>query len=141
MNGCVVQMNMFLVSRALDLDLQHLQVMLFDLHPDGPYIDLIRQAFSPQHPILRHSHYRGKRVLFRKLVFHLESPAGLIFPKVANPDPLRCYDTSLFQAYRRHVLQSFQLLDAAPPPIPHVSLILRHRTERVRPPLWQQCAG
>jgi hypothetical protein len=45
------------------------------------------------------------QVLFKKLVFHLESPAGLIFPKVARPDPLRCYRASLFEAYRRHVLQ------------------------------------
>lgn len=45
------------------------------------------------------------QVLFKRLVFHLESPAGLIFPKVARPDPLRCYRTSLFDAYRRHVLQ------------------------------------
>lgn len=38
-------------------------------------------------------------------MFHLESPAGLIFPKVSRPDPLRCHRTSLFEAYRRHVLQ------------------------------------
>jgi hypothetical protein len=44
-------------------------------------------------------------VLFKRLVFHLESPAGLIFPKVARPDPLRCHGASLFEAYRRHILQ------------------------------------
>jgi hypothetical protein len=69
--------------------------------------------------------------MFKRLIFHLESPAGLIFPKVSRPDPLRCYDMSLFQAYRRHVLQSFQLLNVAPPPIPTVTLILRRRTEKV----------
>jgi hypothetical protein len=43
--------------------------------------------------------------MFKKLVFHLESPAGLIFPKVSNPDPLRCRNTGLFDAYRKHILQ------------------------------------
>lgn len=122
-------MNMLLVKTALRID--DMQVMLFDQHPDGPFLELIHKAYSPKQPPLRHQHYGGKKVMFKRLVFHLESPAGLIFPKVANPNPLKCYDTSLFQAYRRHILQSFDLLDVAPPPIPEVTLILRHRTERV----------
>lgn len=125
-------MNMFLVYSTLGLSFKDTQVMLFDKYPDGPYHELIQKAFSPSHPVLRHTHYtvsKGqKRVLFRRLVFHLESPAGLIFPKVSRPDPLRCYDTSLFNAYRRHVLQSFDLLDIPPPTIPSVVLSLRHRT-------------
>ena len=44
------------------------------------------------------------QVMFKKLVFHLESPAGLIFPKVSHPDPLRCRNTGLFHAYRKHIL-------------------------------------
>lgn len=45
------------------------------------------------------------QVMFKKLIFHLESPAGLIFPKVSNPDPLRCRNTGLFHAYRKHILE------------------------------------
>eukprot|EP01032_Pedospumella_encystans_P018298 gene18298-20835_t len=121
-------MNMLLVYRMLGLDEKEVQVMLFDRFSNGPYLELIQKAFSPQHPVLRHTYYKGK-VLFKRLVFHLESPAGLIFPKVSRPDPLRCHHTSLFEAYRRHVLQAFNLLDVAPPPIPSVTLSLRHRSK------------
>ncbi len=55
----------------------------------------------------------------------------LSFSQVARPDPLKCFDTTLFQAYRRYILQSFNLLNVAPPPIPTVTLILRHRTAKV----------
>lgn len=51
--------------------------------------------------------------------------------QVANPNPLQCYDASLFHAYRRHILESFQLLDVSPPPIPTVTLIMRHRSAHV----------
>lgn len=120
-------MNMFLVYEILGLQPSEVQVMLFDRFADGPYLELIRRAFSPDHPVLRHTHYRGK-VLFRRLVFHLESPAGLIFPKVSRPGPLRCRRTGLFDSYRRFVLQSFDLLQVDPPAIPSVTLTLRHRT-------------
>lgn len=121
-------MNMFLVLMALDINRDDLQVMLFDKHPDGPYIDLIKKAFSPNHDVIRHDSFNGQIVLFKQLVFHLESPAGLIFPRVSRPDPMRCYSTSLFQNYRKFVLQSFKLYDIEPPPIPQVTLILRKRT-------------
>lgn len=121
-------MNMFLVNSVLGSDMSKQQVMLFDRQPDGPYIDLIKKAYSPNHNVARREDYNGERVLFRQLVFHLESPAGLIFPKVSRPDPLRCYDASLFDAYRRFVLSAFDLLDVAPPAIPSVTLSLRHRT-------------
>lgn len=120
-------MNMFLVMAALDINPSDQQVMLFDKHPEGPYIDLIKNAFSPNHPVIRHTDYKNK-VLFKKLIFHLESPAGLIFPKVSRPDPLRCFSTSFFQAYRKFILQSFDLYNTSPPPIPTVTLSLRHRS-------------
>jgi hypothetical protein len=123
-------MNIFLVKSILGLDFRESQMMLFDRQPDGPYIELIEKAFSPSHPVIRRDHYKEKRVMFRRIVFHLESPAGLIFPKVSRPDPLRCYKTSLFDAYRRYILQSFELLDVPPPEIPSVVLSLRHRTEQ-----------
>ena len=41
---------------------------------------------------------------------------------------MRCYRTSFFDSYRRHVLKSFDLLNVNPPEIPSVTLTLRHRT-------------
>ena len=52
-------MNMFLVLSILEQDPKDLQVMLFDRHPDGPYLDLIKTAFSPNHDVIRPSHYQG----------------------------------------------------------------------------------
>ena len=57
------QMNMFLVQSVLKLEgAAGSQVMLFDKHPDGPYMELIEKAFSPGGPVIRPSHYRGKKV-------------------------------------------------------------------------------
>jgi hypothetical protein len=55
-------MNMFLVKTALDLDVTEMQVMLFDRHPDGPFTELIQKAFSPNHSLLRHEHYKHRMV-------------------------------------------------------------------------------
>jgi hypothetical protein len=120
-------MNMYLVMAALDINPSDQQVMLFDKHPEGPYKDLIKKAFSPNHPVIRHTDYKNK-VLFKKLIFHLESPAGLIFPKVSRPDPLKCFSTSFFQSYRKFILQAFDLYNIPPPPIPSITLSLRHRS-------------
>ncbi len=76
-------MNMFLLKNALDVDIKNQQVLLFDKFSDGPYIELIIKAYAPVHGVKRHTQYSGK-VLFKKLIFHLESPAGLIFPRVIN---------------------------------------------------------
>ena len=121
-------MNMYLVMNILGVSPSQQQVLLLDNHPDGPYMELIKKAFSPNYPVLRASEYKNELVLFRHVVFHLESPAGVIFPKVANPDPMRCVNTALFNGYRRFILLAFDLLDVAPPPIPSVVLSLRHRT-------------
>lgn len=121
-------MNMFLVMSVLDVDPQRQRVVLFDKHLDGPYLELIQKAFSPSHPVGRHQQFNRKTVLFKRLIFHLESPAGLIFPKVALPGPLRCHSTGLFQEYRKFILQSFNLYDVPPPPVPTVILSLRYRT-------------
>ena len=93
--------NMFLVHLILGGNLiQQQQIVLFDKYSNGPYFDLIQKAFSPSHPVLRHSHFKRKVVLFRRLIFHLESPAALIHPEVAIPDPLTCYSTGLFHEFR-----------------------------------------
>lgn len=100
----IVQMNMFLVHKVLGNDVAEQQVLLFDKHPDGkssmgitpyrvahsltgtsvgPYKELIEKAYAPHHGVHRHqAKYGTKKVVFDKLIFHLESPAGLIFPKV-----------------------------------------------------------
>ena len=56
-------------------------MVLFDKHIDGPFHELIQVAFSPNRPLKRAADYRGK-VLFKHVVWHLESPAGIVFPKV-----------------------------------------------------------
>lgn len=61
-------MNMYLVKRILNVDFGSTQVMLFDQHPDGPFIELIEKAFSPSHSVIRHSHYRGQKVMFNVFV-------------------------------------------------------------------------
>lgn len=127
-------MNMHLVMLALNQAPSATQVMLFDRHSDGPYVELLTKAFAGGQPPIRKEKYAGGKVLFRKLIFHLESPAGLIFPKVYNlkpgghPEPLRCRNAGLFLSYSRFVLEAFGLWDVPPPPIPQVVLSLRHRT-------------
>jgi hypothetical protein len=53
-------MNMLLVYKALELQPADVQVMLWDKFSDGPYHELISKAYSPKHPVLRHTHYHGK---------------------------------------------------------------------------------
>ena len=96
---------MHLVSHILQEDFQDQQVMLFDRHKDGPYTELISKTFSNSRELIRPEHYGKKKVLFKKLIFHLESPAGLIFPKVARPGQLRCKGTWLFTSYAERVLK------------------------------------
>lgn len=70
-------------------------------------------------------------VLFERLVWHLESPAGIVFPKVGGPTGLmRCHASSLWGEFRKHVLHSFNLLNVPPPPVPHVLLSFRRRTAK-----------
>ena len=73
-------MNMFLVYNALNLNPKDIQVMLFDKydfftffsfhffhslrHPDGPYFDLIKRAYSSSHPLIRHDYFQKKKVSF-----------------------------------------------------------------------------
>lgn len=63
-------MNMFLVGSALDLDFNDVQVMLFDKHPDGPYHEMISKVYSPNHPVIRHDHYKGKKVFVYRLMLN-----------------------------------------------------------------------
>ena len=120
--------NMHLVSHILEQDTNEQQVMLFDRHKDGPYTELISKAYAGGRALLRPDHYKRKKVMFTRLIFHLESPAGLIFPKVARPGQLRCKGTWLFTSYSEHVLKSFDLWNIAPPKVPHATMLIRNRT-------------
>lgn len=84
------------------------QVVLFDRHFDGPFYDLIQTAFSPTKPLRRIGSYGGGLVRFDRLVWHLESPAGIVFPKVGGPAGLmRCHGSTLWGQFRAHVLQRY----------------------------------
>lgn len=120
--------NMYLVKDILNYDVSEQQVLIMDKMPNNPYQELLERAFAPVHGVHRHGKYKSQRVMFKKMIFHLESPASLIFPETSTHGPQRCRDSTLFDAYRRHVLQSFNLLEVEPPPVPTASLILRHRT-------------
>jgi len=121
-------LNMFLVGLILGLDFHNLQVVLFDKHTDGPFYDLIGTAFSSSHPLKRPKDYQGV-VVFRRLVWHLESPAGIVFPKTGGPTGLmRCHHSTLWHEYRAHILKAFNLWDVPPPAVPRVVITFRRRT-------------
>lgn len=125
-------LNMFLVKDILQYDVKEQQVLIMDKMPSTPYNELLQRAFAPLHGVHRHTRYGGKKIMFKKLIFHLESPASLIFPETSTSGPQKCRNSYVLDAYRRHVLQSFGLLEVQPPPVPTASLILRHRTPFVR---------
>ncbi|GMH69624.1 hypothetical protein TL16_g05204 [Triparma laevis f. inornata] len=104
------------------------KVVLFDRQPDGPYYELIEKVFS-EGELRRSSDFQGKTVKFEKLIFHLESPAGIIFPKIGqNQKSLECYNSILWRKYAARVLKAFNLYDVKPPIVPSLTLILRERT-------------
>lgn len=125
-------LNMFLVHQALETDLAEQQVLLMDKMPNTPFNELLHRVFAPVHGVHRHTRYGGDRVMFKKLIFHLESPAALVFPETATKAPQRCREATLFDAYRRHVLEAFQLLHVPAPIVPTAALIVRRRTLLVR---------
>ena len=122
-------LNAFLVSEVLQSDRDKWQTVLFDRMPDGPFFSLIEKTFSPKTPLKRAADYEGKKVLFEELMIHLESPAGIVFPKVAGPKGvMTCTQSSLWMGFRAAVLRGFGLLDVPPPTVPHAVLSVRRRT-------------
>ena len=69
-------------------------VILFDRNPDGPFYEMIQEAFSKNHPLKRAGDFGTRKVTFDKLVFHLESPAAIVHPKAGNLG-LECHDSLL----------------------------------------------
>ena len=122
-------MNAFLVGRVLELDWSATRTLLWDGHGDGPFKELIQRSFSPTYQLQRPSDYKGKKVKFPRLIFHLESPAGIVFPKVAGPKGImRCRASSLWMDFKNSILEAFNLLDVPPPANPSVILSVRRRT-------------
>ena len=95
--------------------------------PNGVHWELWQKAFAPNYPLLRRDHFGNKKVLFKHLIFHLESPGALIHPYVADPGPLRCSRTPLFIAFSRFVLQAYDLYDILPPTVPTILFSQRRR--------------
>ena len=64
------------------------RTLLWDRMPDGPLRELVARAYSKRGGarVGRAADFGGRTVLFSRLVFHLESPAGIVFPKVAGPE-------------------------------------------------------
>ncbi|GMI43178.1 hypothetical protein TrCOL_g12197 [Triparma columacea] len=121
--------NMHMVMEGMGID--RANVLLFDLMPDGPFKEMIDVAFSKGGKSKRKEEYGEDKVTFRKLIFHLESPAGIIFPKigvVGGKKQLDCRDSYLWHGYRERVLRAFQLWDVPPPRVPSITLVVRRRT-------------
>ena len=70
-------LNAYLVSRVLGSDRSDWVTVLFDRMPDFAYTSLVEKTFSRRGPPRRAADYGG-RVRFETLVFHLESPAGIV---------------------------------------------------------------
>ena len=107
------------------------RTLLWDRMPDGPFRELIERAYSKRGGarVGRAADFGGRTVLFSRLVFHLESPAGIVFPKVAGPEGImRCRESTLWRAYAGHVLDAFGLRDVPPPPVPSITLSVRRRS-------------
>ena len=105
-------------------------VILFDLMPDGPFKEMIDMAYGGGKS-RRKEDYSGGKVLFRQVVFHLESPAGIIFPKIGVVDgkkQLDCRDSWLWHGYKERVLRAFDLWNVRPPRLPTITMIVRRRT-------------
>ncbi|GMI11922.1 hypothetical protein TrVE_jg12538 [Triparma verrucosa] len=110
------------------LGIERSKVVLFDRQPDGPFYELIEKGFS-EGKLKRSGDFKGK-VRFEKLIFHLESPAGIVFPKIGQKDKsLECYNSVLWRKYAARVLKAFDLYDVQPPAVPSLTLILRERTQ------------
>ena len=122
--------NIYLVVKhILNMDFENLKVILFDRHVNGPFFDMIQRAFSPNFPLTRAQDYKNQIIQYDTLIWHLESPASVIAPYISRPEvELRCRSSSLYHAYRRHILTTFNLWNIPPPEVPSIVLSLRKRT-------------
>mmetsp|Transcript_1941 Transcript_1941/g.6379 ORF Transcript_1941/g.6379 Transcript_1941/m.6379 type:complete len:398 (-) Transcript_1941:27-1220(-) len=98
-------LNAYLVSRVLGSDRSDWVTVLFDRMPDFAYTSLIEKTFSRRGPPRRAADYGG-RVRFETLVFHLESPAGIVRRPAAATTFERCLKHRAFGRHRRAPLRA-----------------------------------
>lgn len=128
-------MNMEVAYRALGLDADFVQVLIWDKLPLYSYTQMLSRAFGGGRPVLNRKSLAklGHGVLtFHHLVFHLESPAANVHERVTlnlkEKEPMRCRGSSLWRAYQRRVLCAYSLWPLPPPSVPHLTLSIRKRT-------------
>ena len=128
-------MNMEVAYRALGLDANFVQVLIWDKLPLYSYTQMLARAFGGGRPVLNRKSLAklGHGVLtFHHLVFHLESPAANVHERVTlnlkEKEPMRCRGSSLWRAYTRRVLCAYSLWPLPPPSVPHLTLSIRKRT-------------
>jgi len=132
-------MNMEVVYRVMGLNGHDVQVVIWDKLPLYSYIDLIERAFNGGKRLVNLQDLltldsTRQTIVFEHLVFHLESPAAnvhefvtLAFPK---QEPMQCRTSSLWRAYQQRVLCAYNLWQASPPSVPHLTLSIRQRTSK-----------
>lgn len=119
-------LNLFTVSHLRGLEAPTTRALLFDTHPDYGYTELIHLGFASAAPLARAGDFGGRRVRFRRLVLHMESPGSIVSPFVL--DPMVCRDSVVWKGFVARVLQGFGLYDVAPPSQPSVTMVVRRRT-------------
>ena len=128
-------MNMEVAYRALGLDGNFVQVLIWDKLPLYSYTHMLARAFGGGRPVLNRQKLAKLRpgvLTFHHLVFHLESPAANVHERVTlnlkEKEPMRCRASSLWRAYQRRVLCAYNLWSRPPPSVPHITLSIRKRT-------------
>lgn len=122
--------NMETVYRALQLDHNSTRVAIFDRFPPLPFDDIVTKVFGRGVPARRLGDWKGGVVKFKRVIWHLESPASTIHPSsmLAGYRESNCRHSTIWKAYTNRVMSAFNLLNYVPPIAPHVTLLLRYRT-------------
>lgn len=117
-------MNIFLATEVLDQNVEDQQILLWDHLPDGPALSLLQQVFAPIHKVHRISKYTEDRVLFRRLIFHMDASSSLLRTEaMTSTMAQRCRASSFFDAFRRHMLHYTNLLAHPAPIVPTIAYL------------------
>jgi hypothetical protein len=118
-------MNLYVVATLLRLKPETTKGVLLDRMPDYSFAGFMHDAFASAAPLQRAADFKHGKVLFRKLVWHMESDFSSIHPSVM--DPMVCRNSALWLGYISHALSAFHLWDVPPPAIPSITLLLRQK--------------